>query len=437
MQNIKSSKRLIFIQLNEVNFDIVSQYIKKYPGIFNNLKKILDSIIDTTSENKYEYLEPWIQWVSVYTGLKYSEHEVFRLGDISKLKTPQIFELIEELGLTVGAISPMNAENRLMSPSYFIPDPWTNTKPSADWLSRAISSAVKQAVNDNSAGKINIKSYLQLLAGFVVYVDIASKLKIIRYILNSLGKNWRKAIVLDIILNKLHLNLHRIRRPNFSSIFFNAGAHIQHHYLFSSKVLNSPFKNPTWYIASEEDPIYDFMQIYDEIIGDYLKLNEVDIIVATGLSQKICEKPTYYYRLRNAKQFLSLAGIEFKSVVPLMTRDVIVNFSSAEESRAAEVMLNAIYIDDTNEKVFSEVDNRGMSIFLTLDLKNEVTRNTKIRLNGLYQDLKPLVVFVAIKNGEHQSKGYVYFSEKMNKFGFEKNSFIGDLKNVILKNYLT
>ena len=40
----------------------------------------------------------------------------------------QIFEKVEKLGFSVGVMSAMNAKNSLKNPSYFIPDPWTDTK---------------------------------------------------------------------------------------------------------------------------------------------------------------------------------------------------------------------------------------------------------------------------------------------------------------------
>ena len=61
----------------------------------------------------YEHLEPWIQWVTAHTGLDFAEHGVFRLGDIVARDLPQIWEQLEEKGLRVGAICPMNAKHRL------------------------------------------------------------------------------------------------------------------------------------------------------------------------------------------------------------------------------------------------------------------------------------------------------------------------------------
>ena len=56
-------KKLLIIQINEVNFDLVKLYSEKYNLI--NFKHILNNFnnIETTSEKKYSNLEPWIQWV--------------------------------------------------------------------------------------------------------------------------------------------------------------------------------------------------------------------------------------------------------------------------------------------------------------------------------------------------------------------------------------
>ena len=83
----------------------------------------------TISEKKYNLLEPWIQWVTVYTGLSYNKHKIFRLGDIVHRKDlNQLFEKLENKSLKIGAISPFNVDNRLESPSFFVPDPWTKQK---------------------------------------------------------------------------------------------------------------------------------------------------------------------------------------------------------------------------------------------------------------------------------------------------------------------
>ena len=114
---------MILLALNELNLDYVKGYVNQ--GKLANFGKLLEhDIVKTTSESKYELLEPWIQWVTVQTGKNYEEHGVFRLGDmVDRPDLHQIFEDLEKSGLSVGAISPFNADNRLTSSKFFIPYP--------------------------------------------------------------------------------------------------------------------------------------------------------------------------------------------------------------------------------------------------------------------------------------------------------------------------
>jgi hypothetical protein len=69
MNKDNQMKRLVLLELNEINFDIVSQYLSKYPGRFPGLERLAAGAkIYTSSEEVYEELEPWIQWASVHTG---------------------------------------------------------------------------------------------------------------------------------------------------------------------------------------------------------------------------------------------------------------------------------------------------------------------------------------------------------------------------------
>jgi hypothetical protein len=135
---------LIFLELNEINFDVIQHYIDS--GVqLNGFEKLLRcSSIHTTAENEYELLEPWIQWPSVHTGKTFEEHQIFRLGDFINSSEDQIFEQVENLGLNVGAISPMNASNKLKNPVYFIPDPWTKTSSDKSYFSQLLTEAIVQ-----------------------------------------------------------------------------------------------------------------------------------------------------------------------------------------------------------------------------------------------------------------------------------------------------
>ena len=74
--------------------------------------------------------------------------------------------------------------------------------------------------------------------------------------------------VLDLALAEYFVGLVKRKKPEFSTLFLNAGAHIQHHYMLSSLVLtNTAFRNPDWYVEPGADPLLEVYQQYDEILG--------------------------------------------------------------------------------------------------------------------------------------------------------------------------
>lgn len=432
------NKYLILIQLNEINFDIVQKYIELFPKRFEGFKRLIDGMhSDTLSEEIYEHLEPWIQWVSVHTGKTYNQHKVFRLGDIVNSKEDQIFELIENRGYKVGAISPMNARNRLKNPSYFIPDPWTKTKSDNSKWSKMLTSAITQVVNDNSKSKLTLKSALIIFIGLIRFAQFKHYGLYISNIFRSLKAPWRKALVLDLFLHDIHLNLFKKNTPNFSTIFLNAGAHIQHHYFFNSRVIKSQLAhgNPDWYIDKNDDPFLEMLDVYNSILIDIQNQKSIECIVATGLSQKPYDKVKYYYRLKDHNSFIAKLGIEYKHLYPRMTRDFLVEFESNEEASKAQAILSSIKVNNTTP-LFGEIDNRGLSLFVTLTYPDEICNDTSIKSNTTSIKLIDKVVFVAIKNGMHQGKGFSFYSEGLKDLVPQNNAHVKEIHKTI-SNFLT
>ena len=426
-------KKLILIELNEINFDTVSYYFKKGENLPGFKKLFEKGIVSTKAESEYDNLEPWVQWPSVHTGKTFKEHKVFRLGDFVNSSDEQFFESVEKTGFSVGAISPMNASNKLKNPAYFIPDPWTKTPSDKSFLSKTITKAIVQAVNDHSQSKLTLKTIFSLVLAFVALVKPTRYIPMTKYALNAIGKPWRKALFLDKFLYEIHKTLFMKKNPNFSTLFLNAGAHIQHHYFFNSPFVDSPeLKNPTWYINKDDDPFLEMLKVYDEMLLDLLKLSNTQIIIATGLSQKPYEKLKFYYRLKDHASFLNLVGVEFTNVVPRMTRDFLISFDTAEQALQAEQKLSKIFVNN-KVKLFEEIDNRGKDIFIVLTYPSEITKETMIHFSGKNLLLSELVTFVAIKNGEHQSKGFAYFSDGISEFAPPQGSHVSKIHDTVTK----
>jgi hypothetical protein len=223
------TQQLLFLELNEINFDYVDAYVDG--GRLPNLGRLVraNGVARTVSEQRYEDLEPWIQWVTAHTGLPLAEHGVFRLGDIVNKDLPQIWEQLEGRGLSVGAISPMNAKNRLRDAAFFVPDPWTSTHPTATPRLVALYAGIAQAVNENAQSKVSARSLAGLAAGFAAYARPANYATYLRLAATSRSRPWRKALILDLLLADVFVREVRRTSPDFASLFVNAGAHVQHH----------------------------------------------------------------------------------------------------------------------------------------------------------------------------------------------------------------
>lgn len=405
---------LVLIELNEINFAVVREYVDADPSVFPALQRLMaGKMVHTEAESKYEQIEPWIQWVSVHTGLSYEEHHIFRLGDIAGSGVPQLYEQLEERGVDVGCISPMNAENRLKNPSYFLPDPWTTTKTDGSWWSRTLHEAISQAVNDNAKAKVSVKSLLALALGVARFARPVHYATYLRLLASAKQAPWRKALFLDLFLHDLHMTLLRARKPGFSSLFLNAGAHIQHHYFLSAQPIKKKTdkRNPGWYVNEAMDPVKEMLAFYDGIVSDYQQAGGIELIVATGLSQQPYDRLKYYYRLQEHQQFLKRIGVNCLTVQPRMTRDFLVDFADHEAMKIGLAGLRAMRVEQDGLPLFDEIEERGTSAFVTLTYPHEITAVTTMLVGQERLALLPHVAFVALKNGMHRSEGYAFFTD--------------------------
>ena len=425
--------KTILLGLNELNFDYINFYINQ--GLLPNFKKIFEiqPPIVTASEDEYKLLEPWVQWVTIHSGKTFKEHNIFRLGDIiNDPDLSQIFEELESEGCSVGAVSPFNAENRLKNPSFFVPDPWTKTNSSGNWIVKALYRAVHQSVNDNAKSKLNIKSMIALGLGLILYVPISRWFHYLKIVFRAKIPG-AKAVVLDSLLADVHLTLWKKHKPDFSNLFLNSGAHIQHHYLFNSKAYKGELKNPEWYCSEGFDPLIQILSEYDYQIGKLLKIKNVKLILATGLHQQPHEHLTFYWRLKEHVKFVEMIGMKnFFEILPRMSRDFLVKFNNDIDALNAEKLLNGFYASKDDIKLF-EVDNRGTSLFVELVYPNDIDKDASIyskESNLKLEKFKSYIAFVAIKNGEHNGIGYVTSNFDLKQ---EEKINLIDLKSIIKK----
>ena len=400
---------IVLVGLNEINFDYVGRYVAK--GELPTLARLMDSqrMVTTQSEERYELLEPWIQWVTIQTGLSYSEHQVFRLGDIvDRPDLTQIFEVLEANGHSVGAVSPFNAANRLNDAAFFFPDPWTQTPVTASGPEEWAFKQLAKMVNNNAHGGPDLQALLACVA-IVARHNLVSPKRLLDYgrVARSIRLPGMQAVALDMLLSDIFVSHLRRTMPDFSLLFLNSGAHLQHHYLFNSGVYEGDLENPEWYCTPDHDPLLEMLREYDKSLQRIADLPGTEVFVATGLRQVPHNRETYYWRPKDHDNFAKLLGAKgFKSIVPRMSRDFLVQFDNATQAAEAEQVFTKCLVDD---KPLLSVDNRGLSLFVEViyDESLESPRSV-VSPEGdtLIANVKDHVSFVAIKNGRHDQTGY-------------------------------
>lgn len=425
-------KKLLLIELNEINFDFLQNYIQKYDlkhlqDIYN-LKKF-----KTKSESEYDKLEPWIQWASIHTGKNYNGHKIFRLGDINKYHGNQIFETIEKMGYSVGAISPMNADMRMSKPDFFIPDPWTDSKSDGSFWSTKIHDVLKQVVNDNSEGKITSKSKFFLILALFKFAKPKNYTEYFRLAFGAFnGKKWNKALFLDLFICDMFQHLTSKNQTEFSTLFLNSFAHLQHHYFYNSEFYDGNHMNPKDHISQNYDPMKDGALFFNNRIKDLLNsLKGYDFLIATGLSQVPYKGEKYYYRLKNHSDFLKLLKIDFVKVNKRMTRDFEVTFHSNTLRDDAIKVLKSIKIN--NIIVFQDIEIRDKSLFVTLSYSKKIFKSDYFEVNNNKVFIINHIVSVAFKNGEHCQAGYAFLSKGIDNDFIENDINVWEINDIILK----
>src|SRR5207237_5328474 len=116
--------RVILLELNELSPTLVDRFIgeKRLPA-FQQCRAESHVYVSESAE-RAPYLDPWIQWITVHTGLDYADHQIFHLGDGTKLSRPSLWDLLSDEGRTVWVCGSMNVNYRKPLRGAVLPDPW-------------------------------------------------------------------------------------------------------------------------------------------------------------------------------------------------------------------------------------------------------------------------------------------------------------------------
>ena len=414
------NNKTIILQLNELNFDVIHKFSIKF-GL-KNLKVLFDNYKFCKTEEEYKYLEPWIQWTSFYTGKNYNEHKIFKIGDTENSNLKFFPEIISQ-NKKVGSFFSMNLP-KLYKNNIFFPDPWIQTT-GLNKIQKFVHKNLSYFVNNNSSKKIKMRNYLNLILIILMFFRFKKTFTYLKLIFFSLKKKYYKAILFDFLSFEIYN--HYLNKNNFdlSLLFINGGAHIQHHHLLKFDQSSNEYPN---------DPYSVYLKYLDMFLQEFRHNNKYNLLLISGLSQKIIEKPIYYYRLNDHKKFLMELGIKFKNVQTLMSRDFVIHFNDNSKIDDAINKLSELRASN-DEKLFGDFKKYEHKLFLSCTFQTKLD-NKYINLFSNKYFLKDILNFVAIKNSVHHNNCYFnYFGEFKNALSLHKISNITDFYSFFLNFY--
>lgn len=399
-------KNLLLIELNEFNFDLLSAVADRLD--LKNIQRMLGlprSVTRSPEQIEHHGLDPWVQWVSIHTGVPAREHQVYRVGDIDSLEHSPIWATLGEMNVSSGAWGAMSAKNGDAKKClFFVPDPWfSSEKAKPSHLDDFLSLPQYYGKQYSNIRIKNMFNAMMHLARFFLTEGIPfSLLRRTHNILMSIVRYGLPSYLLfclfDYISTHYFIRFCLREKPGFGLLFLNHIAHMQHH---------------VWHHEDGASPdIEHGIKWLDSMLGDlYLHLHDsYSFVFVNGLSQKYLAKDAVersLYRQKNIEKFLLEFGIEGCVIEPGMTNDAYALFKNTQQRDSARQVLEAVTVSGERllDVVASSKDD--LKLFYQIRVYREVQPSEVITSDDISIPFYKLIYKVNDWTGVHVSHGDV------------------------------
>ncbi len=354
------TRPVLMLEFNELSPELMHRFITE--GHLPNFKRLRDEsmVYVTDAQEHQDMLEPWIQWVTVHTGLSYDEHGVFLLGDGPKCDKLRIWDILSRRGLTSWICGSMNLRHEEPFNGHVLPDPWTvGAKPHPvhefDPYLRFVTVQVQE--HTNASVPLSKRDYIAFLKWMLAHgLSLGTITFIGKQLANEkvTGKfRWRRAIVLDRLQWDVFRWYFDRAKPDFSTFFLNSTAHFQH--LHWRNMDPTPFavKPSNAEQADYENAVLYGYQQMDGVVGKALALagNTHTIVFSSALGQQPCLKyeeqgGKVFHRPKEFRAFTEWAGLTMAhEIQPVMSEEFHIVLTSEDDARNAERQLATVTVD--------------------------------------------------------------------------------------------
>lgn len=358
--NMKTRSRVMLLEFNELSPELMNRFIEA--GNLPNFRRFYnESQVYTTEATEREWdLNPWVQWVTVHSGLDYRDHGITELDEGSKLKTKRVWDVVSDAGLPVWVCGSMNVAYHTPINGLVLPDPWTTKIAPHPETLKPFFRFIQQHVLEHSKERVplNWVDYVSFLAFMVRHgLSLGTVKAIVQQLLSERTGDqcWKRAVLLDKLQFDVFQSYYRTTRPHFSSFFSNSTAHFQHYYWREMEPHRFQVQPTGEKSAAHENAILFGYQEMDKLIDRFLALADPDTIVifATAISQQPCliyeeQGGKVMYRPRDFSRLMNLAEVtEPYTIAPVMAEVFNIHLDNEDDAARVAAKLGTLYVGDS------------------------------------------------------------------------------------------
>jgi len=414
------SASLILLEFNELTPALVERFMSE--GELPNFKRFFQEsrAYITDAEEAQDKLNPWIQWVTVHSGLSFAEHGVFHLGEGHKLTRKCVWDLLSDANLRVWVCGSMNPRFDVPLNGYLLPDPWTtNVTPYPGELLpyfRFVQRNVQEHTNQHA--RLTPAEYATFVRFMVTHgLSAATAGSIVQQLMRErlVGGRWKRAVLLDRLQWDVFQFYYHKLKPAFATFFLNSTAHLQHKYWRHMEPEHFTIKPTAEEQAEYETAILFGYQQMDKLLARFMELagDDATLVLCSALGQRPCltyedQGGKTFYRPRNFADVLSFAGVNIPNKVsPVMSEQFHVLFDTEQDAQRAEMQLHALQVEDTPAML---VSREGAAIFSGCKVYRPLAKEAVLRA-GSDRAARFFDLFYqadGIKSGMHDPDGFLW-----------------------------
>ena len=415
-----TNRQVVLLEFNELSPTLMDRFINL--GYLPNFKRLRDesqAFTTEASERGWE-LNPWVQWVTVHSGLDYRDHGIIELDEGTRLKQKRVWDVVSQAGHRVWLCGSMNIGYEQPLNGDVMPDPWTTKISPSDSL-QTFFRFVQQNVLEHSTNRpsLGAADYLKFLAFMVSHgLSLRTMVAIVRQLAAERmdpGVRWKRAVLLDKLQLDVFRWFFRKRKPALATFFSNSTAHFQHYHwremephLFKSQP--APEK-----LAAHDQTILFGYQEMDAMIGQFLELAGPDtvLVFATAISQQPCliyedQGGKIMYRPSDIAQLLKYAGVTAPhEAAPLMAEVFNVQLRNDADADKVEAQLSALRV---GTRQLIQVQRKGTLLNIKCQLHDRQPSEAQIT-GGPGAPARFLDMFFEledVKSGMHHPDGILW-----------------------------